>query len=72
MRKVLPHKFSDICNASQPVSEFHLDPISKRRLKSCQNLTNIRERDSEIRQIHIEKEQEAEDLSILVEAEVLF
>lgn len=51
---------------------FFLDPISKRRLKSCQNLTNIREIDLEIRQIHIEKEQEAEDLSILVEAEVLF
>lgn len=33
MRKVLPHKFSDICNASQPVSEFLFGSDIQKKIK---------------------------------------
>lgn len=76
MRNVLPYKFSDICNALKPVSEFRFGSDiqkKKKRLKSCRNLISIyvREKDLELRQIHIKKKQEVDKLYILLTTGVL-
>lgn len=58
MRLVLPNRFSDICKASQPVSELYfLVQIFRKRLKSCQILINIKEKGPEMRILLAQEEE---------------